>query len=279
MTLAELIGQAEGLVALRPASVRLAQLLSTSTYVLEDVEKVIQYDPLLSASVLRMANSVMMASTRRILSVKDAVIRIGSGRILRMVMGLSVKESFGAAVAVYGFAEDDLWKHSIIAAAAAECLGKYTEISINTISFTAALVHDIGKVVLARAFKGDDLSKVLCCMKDSHISWSEAEKVVFGFSHCEVGAALATGWNLPEEIVNAIANHNRTDIDFSVVTDAVRISNMVARVSGEGMGHEGMGFTIDREVANRLGLTREGLECLCADARIHAEIILKEFAT
>ena len=95
MDLMSLVGKADDLRPLSPSTGRLAAAVSTPQSSVEDVAAVIQYDQALTAGVLRLANSVMAASRREITTVREAVIRLGGGRILEHLVAMELHARAG----------------------------------------------------------------------------------------------------------------------------------------------------------------------------------------
>jgi putative nucleotidyltransferase with HDIG domain len=134
------------------------------------------------------------------------------------------------------------------------------------LSFTAALLHDIGKLIINRMIISGDMDATFKFMfeGDQQVTFEQRERTAFGFSHADIGAEIAASWNLPEMIVQAIRHHHALDHIDEPVTDAVRVSNLVARSIGEGIGDEGMCLSIDVGLSTRMGMSREQFELLCA---------------
>ena len=270
----EIVAQAEKLKPLPHTAAKLAQVVADEGSTIENVAEIIRYDQALAADVLKIANSTFSASNRNIGNVRDAVIRLGSGRILEMIVSKRVMVIMKRPLDQYGYSESDLWRHSVASALAAENLGRYIKKQVSGVSFTAALLHDIGKLLMVQVFAEDEMQKVWNTMKEKQVSWAEAEKELFGFTHGDVGAHVANLWNLPEKIEMAIRNHNNFNTDYDPVTDSVRVANIVARAIGEGIGYEGMSISIDSDIAERLVLTREKFEMLCSDTAHKLEEVL-----
>ncbi len=273
----EIVTQAEKLEPLPPTATRLAQVIADEKSTINDASEIIKYDQALAADVLRIANSSFSASRRSIGNVRDAVIRLGSGRILEMLVSKRVKGVMKQPLVQYGYSEDDLWRHSVASAIAAENLSRYVKVSISGISFTAALLHDIGKLIMVRVFPVEEMKKTWHIMDEKQVPWAVAEKEVFGFTHADVGAHIVQLWKLPDAIENAIRNHHAVDTDFDSVTDSVRIANMVARAIGQGIGYEGMSVAMDSGITDRLKLSREDFESLCVDTAQKLEDVLKMY--
>lgn len=271
------IQHAESLEPLPITAAKLAQVVADEKSDIKDMADVIQYDQALAADVLKMANSAYSASTRTIGDVKEAVVRLGSSHVLQMIISKQVRSMMKQPLEQYGYGENELWYHSVASAVAAECLNKYINIKIPGIAFTAALLHDIGKLVMVQVFPEENMKRIWGIMSEKQVSCICAEKELFGFTHADIGAHMADFWKLPEDIVRAIKNHNIINKDFNPVTDSVRLSNIVARAIGKGVGYEGMSMDVDSDITGRLGLEREKYELLCAETLLKFEDVISEY--
>src|SRR3954447_21571304 len=101
---------------------RLASLVCDNAPALDGVVEVVRFDQALTASLLASANSSWSASRTRVTTVRDAVIRLGTGPVLSLALGSVVRSRLQRAVPEYGLAEGDLWQHSVAASLAAELL-------------------------------------------------------------------------------------------------------------------------------------------------------------
>ena len=115
----EIVTQAEKLKPLPNTVVKLAQVIADEHSTIDDVTEIIRYDQALTADILKIANSAFSASNRSIDNIRDAVIRLGSARILEMVVSKKVKFIMKRGLDQYGYSENDLWRHSVASALAA----------------------------------------------------------------------------------------------------------------------------------------------------------------
>jgi len=283
MTLEQKIQQViETLQPLSPTVTKLASVVAQAEFSVNDIVEIVQYDTALTAQILRIANSPFSGSNRTIATIRDAVIRLGGGRILQVVIGAHIKDDCEQPVPSYGYSDNTLWRHDVAAATASELLRTYTDVDIGGLAFTASLLHDIGKIIIGRTAPEKEMNKIWALVSDevNLCNCVSAERKILGITHPEVGAQLLIAWELPEVIVSAIKNHHivaSSDSEADVVSDAVRISNMVAKVIGEGIGYEGMNFGIDEKAAVRLGLNHERFEKLCAATADRFRTILQSF--
>jgi putative nucleotidyltransferase with HDIG domain len=259
--------QPEEIEALAPMSSsvpRLAKVVSDPDGQIADITRVVELDEALTANVLRWANSAWSRSQNPVVSVREAVIRVGAGTILKMVVGERVKNSLGQNAPAYELDEQELWRHSVAAALAAESLHLFTDHPVSGAAFTAALVHDIGKLVLGRHLDADALRQIRQLIDEEKLTYIEAEFKVLGTDHAKVGGQVARHWKFPETLVRAIELHHDPDASPDPVLDSVHLSNLVAKLIGEGLGTEQMNMRASSEAAHRLGLSSSGLESLCA---------------
>src|SRR5664280_1103465 len=102
---------------------------------------------------------------------------------------------------------------------------------ISETTFTAGLLHDLGKLVLAGNVP--EMYETVQRMRESkNISQLEAERLVLGTTHVEVGACLLATWSLPLPILEAIACHHAprqsTETGFSLLA-AVHVANVLSQ--------------------------------------------------
>jgi putative nucleotidyltransferase with HDIG domain len=194
--------------AMRPlpaTTSRLAHLLSDADVDLREVAKVVAFDAPLTARLLRTANSSLYGGRVTIVSVDQAVTRLGSGVVLSLALSATLKRDLMSGLDAYGMREGDLWKRSIAAALGAESLKVVlTRISVPPVTYTAALLHDIGRLVMARFIDADAKSAIARVRRESGASVEVAEMQVLGVHHAQLGAAIAQRWNLPKAIAHAI---------------------------------------------------------------------------
>ncbi|MFH1999591.1 MAG: HDOD domain-containing protein [Planctomycetota bacterium] len=244
--------------------VQLARMAGDPHMHVSDLAQVIEYDEALTANLLRLANSTWFIGMEPIMTVKEAVVRMGTAQILKMVVGRHLAGPMSTAIPGYDLAEHEHWRHSVAAALAAEHLSSLLFKPMPGLAFTVSLMHDIGKLILGRRLGSDIVSQIHRAVKEEQISFVEAERLIMGTNHAEMGAEIARYWKFPEPMINAIELHHDPDVQPDALIDLVHIGNIVARLMGVGLGCEELHLKTSQQAPKRLGVSPANLEQVCA---------------
>ncbi len=173
------------------------------------IASIISEDPAMSAKILRLSNSAFYGVRNEITSVKQAIITIGLEAIRSLVLSTSVFDAFKTNPE-FAQQQDQFWRHSLAVASACRVIAR--RVSADWIQdtdkvFSAGMLHDIGKLVLLAYFP-NEWENIKKQIKGSQAKPIEVEKQILGYTHSDLGAALAERWNLPEVLQDAIAFHH-----------------------------------------------------------------------
>jgi putative nucleotidyltransferase with HDIG domain len=255
----------QGIGNLDPLPVTIRQLMSSMSgedYALSEVAKIVEYDQAVMANILRVANSAYFSGRNRIETVQAAIVRIGTSSLMNIVLGQYLR-GLTVDTPLYDLTEDDLWIHSVAASLAAEEIMKVTAMQVTKNAPVAALLHDVGKLVMVRYFEGD-FRPVLALCEENDCTYFEAERQLFGCDHAEVGGAVARNWGFPEEVTLAIEKHHLAgNGEAHPALDTVVLSNLVAKTLAVGLGAEGMNLSVDSQCPKRLGIDFDGFCLIC----------------
>jgi putative nucleotidyltransferase with HDIG domain len=241
-------------------AVKLLGLIDDPGMRVSQIEEILRHDAGLTANVLRLANSAYFGIPSKVGSIRQAVILLGLKRLIQMVIAACVSAIMDKSVPGYDLPPGELWRHSIAASVAAEGLVKVLKVEAAEEIFTAALLHDVGKLVLGDFVK-DEFKQIDTAVSQG-ISFEMAEKIVLGTTHADVGARILTKWLLPSEIVNAVQFHHAPEASEqpSNMLDIVHVANFISMMIGIGIGRDGLQHEPSAEVTERLGLEPEHLE-------------------
>ena len=173
---------------------------------LEEVGELIALDPVLTAKLLHYCNSVYFSGREPVASVPEAIGRVGFQTIFALVSAATGSKSFNPP-ADSGMDGMQLWKHGLTAAFGCKFIAEDIDEDSNFM-FTAGLLHDIGRVVLAQA-RGAAYGQIYNQAVSAGADATEREKAAYGFTHADVGACLMESWKLPALLVQSVRFHHQ----------------------------------------------------------------------
>lgn len=272
-----LLAQANELAPLPVTTVRLAEIVASPGCNLDDVAEVIRYDPALTLRVLRAANSALAAGQIPVGSVRDAAVRLGTAQVLSLAVAAGAFPVLNRRIAGYHLEAGSLWTHSVAAAVAIESLPSEGPVRVPPEAFTAALLHDVGKLVLGRFLKPAVTDLIEQAARD-HLSAAEAERTVLQVDHAEVGGIIAEHWKLPPRVVSGIAHHHTPAEGFDPVCDFTHLADeMAKRLETERAGGTYV-LAVQPDTLVRLGLTPESLEAACVGSAARFDALSHRYA-
>lgn len=213
-----------------PVAFKLFFMLKNRNLMNSDIVEVIRHDPDLTAQILRLSNSASFHGEEPVGTLEDAVLRLGYNLIQEKVMAITFGQLSLVSLSDYGLDPVELWRHSIKTAIAAKILAplcRKQKLDTNA-CYVAGLLHDIGKSVLNVTTRRE-VGKIRMVMEQESLSWSDAELVVLGADHAEIGGLLLERWFFPDEIVAAVRYHNDPELDPHGLAKLVHVASNCAR--------------------------------------------------
>jgi putative nucleotidyltransferase with HDIG domain len=196
----------------------------------EEVGAIIARDMALMTKLLQLINSACFGLQREITDPAEAVGILGFETVKSVVMTIKLLAQYDKVKPVY-FSIDRLWRHSREVARIAKqlVLLETGDRALADAAFTAGLLHDLGKIVLAANFD-EQYSGVRSLALRQEIPLWEVEADIFGATHGEVGAYLLGRWGLPLDVLEAAALHHHPSRGRSngfTTLAAVHIANVL----------------------------------------------------
>lgn len=221
------------------------------------VVNLLTYDPGLTANVLRLCNSALLGGSTPAEDLQEALTRLGFRQVFRLVAAVSGARALAPAQPGYGLAEGQLWHHAVMAAVAAQLIAQDRG-DDDTVAFTAALLHDLGKIVLSEFLK-DQHARMIEETRRNRRSMLETERHLLGFQHAEVGARLLERWKLPESLVVAVRCHHAPAEagEHMRLAATVYLGNLIAHCLGCTSGHQSFALDGRTEIFDILQITPE----------------------
>jgi putative nucleotidyltransferase with HDIG domain len=207
---------------------KLLNVLSNPDSDSSEIVTLLTFDPGLTTRVLKTCNSALFGSTSPVSDVQEAVNRLGTEAIYRMVAAVNGSSTMQLPSNGWGVDPAALWRHSVITALAAQFIARDAGQEEGSL-FTAGLLHDLGKVVLAKGFK-ERYAAVSEESAGSASTASQAERAAFGFCHAEMGGRLLSRWKFPTAIVASVWHHHEPGgaAPFDRMGACITLANAVA---------------------------------------------------
>ncbi len=220
---------------------------------ISQIEKIIAKDVGMAAKILQLANSAFIGARGRVSSLLQAVSMIGTETVRTLVLSVHVFSHFDNNSDVAPFLPA-LWQHCIASAGLAQqiAIAQNAPKAVVDESFTAGLLHDIGKVVLLAEFPRE--YRPILARNAGVIAPHELEKL--GCTHAQVGAYLISIWGLPVPLVRAVAFHHcpseAGETQFSSLTAVHAADAMFSATDSSPLNHDGV---LDLNYLDHLGLS------------------------
>jgi putative nucleotidyltransferase with HDIG domain len=263
-----LVAQSNELPTLPQSTVHLANLLNSKQEVdhVASIVEIVTFDAALTFKLIRAANSAFAGSSQPVTNVKDAVVRLGTAQVFAIAVANSVRPHMQRNIPEYGFSDGAFWRHSVAAAVAMEVAQPFCTATVPHEAFTAALLHDIGKLIMARSLSQEILELLQQAGRDGGLTPLEAETRVLNVHHGEVGGLIAQHWQFPERITKGIIHHHAPEAGSDPICDLVYIANLAAKKVEAALETKVLDSQPDAAVFGRLGMSQDGFNKLCTAA-------------
>lgn len=189
-------------------ALKILQAVRSNEINFEELADIVMADPVLTAQVLKIANSSIYSLPKQVTSLTQATGLLGTQALRNIALSFVIVDGF-KDIPQGGFDLDLFWKRSISTAVSAKILATKTGLANDDI-FITALLQDIGILVLFLA-DGPAFTEMLDKKRISGKPFCEAEKDQFGFDHTQLGSHLLKSWNLPESIYEPIRHHHANE--------------------------------------------------------------------
>lgn len=187
---------------------KLLNLTSNDYTRLEDLSRLIETEPALSAKILQNVNSAAYALPNPVSSIHRAVNLLGFSTIRRTALTLIFFNRLIKKNVRQAFDPLFFWQHCLFVASLSRRMAAATGHPDPDMIYTAGLLHDIGKVVL-ESHGRKSYSEFISSLNGNSQSTLTEERIFFGLTHPEIGHLLCVEWQLPPSITAVVAYHQQ----------------------------------------------------------------------
>jgi putative nucleotidyltransferase with HDIG domain len=191
---------------------KILQLADAENVSGKELIAVIEHDQSLTGKMLRLANSAFFGQSRRVATIPRAIVLLGFSTVRNLALGVKVWDTLGTGIARNRL--DELWVHAVAVGVAAKALTARLRAGDPDEAFTAGVLHDVGRLILAMRFREEYWRIVGSAGEAEAIERKEAANL--GIDHAEVGGWVLEAWSLPPTIVEAVRSHHAADARHGV---------------------------------------------------------------
>lgn len=245
---------------------KIMEIVQDPNSTVHDLELEILKDQSLTSKVLKLANSTHYGYPRKISTVSRATILLGFKTIESISLASTVSKFLIGELEGYALEEHDLWNQSQTCAIVSRYIAKNKRFNQPEQAYVAGLIRDIGKTILNYYVK-NEYNNIIEMVETENISFLEAEKIILGFDHAQVGGKVAEKWNFPKELVEAIEYHHtpeKTKENLDLVS-IVHIADAITMMMGVGLGVDGMAYEFSQIALDRLGIDEVEIEHIISE--------------
>lgn len=218
-----------------------------------DLAAIIETDPAIAARVLKLANSSFYGQSGKITALQKASVVLGMKTLNELLTLACAGSLLGPQLQGYGLESGDLWRHSLAAAGCAKMIAEKNSPALVDDAFSAALIHDCGKLILDRQVL--ERQTHFDASIDQGKTFAEAETALLGFDHGQIAAEVCEKWQIPKNLTTAIQYHHSPSASRgNELADIVHAADAIALMSGIGAGIDGMLYKVDEKVMASLGI-------------------------
>lgn len=218
---------------------------------IDEIARKLSADQVLSAKLLRLANSSYYHASRSVGTVDDAVLMLGFMTVRTLVVSSGLTGGFKA---MPGVDLKQFWRYSLNTAVVAKWVARQIH-SNSDFAFTVGLMHAIGQLVMHAGMPEQTLQidKIAGALDSRRV---DVERNSFGYDFYDVGAELAKRWRFPENFSVAIKGSfdPLSQEPFEPVAAIVHIASWCARANESGFSGDEKEATFPVEVARKLGI-------------------------
>jgi putative nucleotidyltransferase with HDIG domain len=271
ITLDEVLARLDDLPSLPAVVMELLGAIDQEDVDISVLAKKVSHDQALTAKTLRLANSSLYGLQVKVTTIAQAITFLGFQTTRNLITAAAVTGCF-AEPSCPGFDHKAFWRHSIATAACAKVLARRVRFN-QDYAFTAALLHDIGRLVLVSTF-APRYAQAMAWRREHDERIRQAELAVLGVDHVAAGVALAERWQFSDTMKMAIAHHHEPDAaGAGLLATIVHVADAIAHALDLGREPDDLVPAVSSAAWAALGLNEEAYLHVFRETELHVDEI------
>jgi putative nucleotidyltransferase with HDIG domain len=265
--MSDIIAEIEFLPPFSKVAQKAIQIIKKDDFSMNELSELVKYDPALTANILKVANSAAFVTAKEVNDLHTALTLIGVRQLSSIIMMSAAKRYFDKHMPGYEYQQGEIWQHSLATAVISEELNHYEPGLDPSVLFTAALLHDIGKIILSQ-YVAEEYQKILRLIEEQDIDFITAERKVIGFTHPVVGSAILKKWNFSSTITEVAKFHKTPQRTDDPYVHIVALADFIAFMIGHTSQKDGLAYQGYEYLLNKYNIKSQELDeiiSLCSD--------------
>jgi HD-like signal output (HDOD) protein len=241
---------------------KLNEAINDPSSSLTKVSEVISEDSSLSARLLKLVNSSFYGFPQRIGTISDAVFLVGSNQVRDLALATTMMNTF-KGIPEELISMEKFWKHSLACGIGSKIIAETAGSTDIERFFVSGVLHDIGRLVLFTKAPVESRT-ILEKSQTELLPLYTIETNEIGFSHCEIGRALADSWRLPQIFQEVIGYHHLPEKaqQYPFETAVVHLADIIAHALQIGNSGEHFVPPLEKKSWERLNLSTHHIEII-----------------
>ncbi|MDD9174027.1 HDOD domain-containing protein [Aliivibrio finisterrensis] len=221
----EILSHAHELPKIPKVIREMMELVNDPEVELQELARTISMEQVVSARVIRLANSAHFSRGKSVSSVDQAVVRLGLEPLKTLIIASSLVSAF-PYVEVIDL--EEFWQETFEVAILSKAIAQSCDVNPNA-AFTAGMLHNIGDLMIYTVM-ADQVPAIFEKMETGSSKVS-AQRSTIGTDSAILGSKLAESWSFSDELVFAISEQYEPKIDniYSPLAATVRLANAINR--------------------------------------------------
>jgi len=203
----------------------LRSMIKRQDTTVKEISGILEKDPVISLRLISVAKSPVYKGYGEVKSVQVAIPRLGFKETLSIVVAISNKSLYEVKQSQFRVVLDKMWGHSLACAYVSKLIAQSLSLADPETIFLMGLIHDVGKVILLRAFaeipqeKSIDFATIMTAIQEAHQS---------------IGNMLLKRWGFGDEFSRVVSLHEGTNFSSQTSQEilVVHLANMLTRKMG-----------------------------------------------
>ena len=242
-------------------ALRLVAEIKKDDFSFADIARIIQFDPALTAKVLKAVNSSNYSLPGKEANIERALTILGVHAVKNIALSFTLIDGMSLETSD-SFNINYFWKRALVEAIGSELFSSYLQIHDDAI-FISALLQNLGILILHCHFH-EEYSRLIEEKNRTRVPMDILEKRTFGFNHQELCSEVLKQWGLPENVYLPILYHHGYHDAPEEFRDQARVlylSNALSSIFSESESYDKIRHFADI-LKDDLGLSDAELESL-----------------